>query len=174
MWGVGHRQIRQYPWPQYHSSSLGHSRSRQMAQSAVQGSASPVIGARGVFGFDLNKPLRGGWLLKQGGSHKAFKKRFFVLYPGFLIYYSSPEKYKYDVARSTLAVGRSARTVCSGRGVRCRRHHSAFFAPPSNNTASTFFPFSEPSLRHQAQGRGDPHGQIPTQGLPLRVHGARP
>ena len=142
-----------------------------MAQSAVQGSSSPAIGARGVFGFDLNKPLRGGWLLKQGGSHKAFKKRFFVLYPGFLIYYSSPDKYKYDVARSTLAVSRlqgawSALGVC------------AVVIPPSLPllplSLSHSFPSSEPSLRHQAQRRGDPHGQVPAQGLPLRVHGARP
>ena len=97
-----------------------------MAQTAsVQGSSSPVIGARGAFGFDLNKPLRGGWLLKQGGSHKAFKKRFFVLYPGFLVYYSSPDKYKYDVARGTLAVSGGPATACR-EGVCCR---SSAFAP---------------------------------------------
>lgn len=108
-----------------------------MAHSAVQGSSSPVIGARGVFGFDLNKPLRAGWLLKQGGSHKAFKKRFFVLYPGFLIYYNSPDKYKYDVARSTLAVSRRKQALL-GRG--CARNPSAFSAPPSLIT-STFSAF---------------------------------
>ena len=88
---------------------------------SLGGSSSPVIGARSVFGFDLNKPLRAGWLLKQGGSHKAFKKRFFVLYPGFLIYYNSPDKYKYDVARSTLAVSwREHAAGVAGEGVCCR------------------------------------------------------
>lgn len=109
-----------------------------MAQSAIQGSSSPVVGARGAFGFDLTKPLRGGWLLKQGGSHKAFKKRFFVLYPGFLIYYNSPDKYKYDVARSTLAVSCRERLSAGGGCVLCR--NPSAFAPPSL-IASTFSSF---------------------------------
>ena len=54
------------------------------------------------FGFDLKRPVRRGYLLKQGGTHKAFKNRYFVLYPGFLVYYNSEDKYVFDVARGTL------------------------------------------------------------------------
>lgn len=157
--GRGQTTDKAIPFGPQHHSRLGVIRqnaSRQMAQSAVQGSSSPVIGARGVFGFDLNKPLRGGWLLKQGGSHKAFKKRFFVLYPGFLIYYSSPDKYKYDVARNTLAVSRLQRAWSALEGV------CAVIIPPSLPllllSLPHSFPSSEPSLCHQAQGCGDPHG----------------
>ena len=56
------------------------------------------------FGFDLKRPVRRGYLLKQGGTHKAFKNRYFVLYPGFLVYYNSEDKYVFDVARGTLGV----------------------------------------------------------------------
>lgn len=142
-----------------------------MAQSAIQGSSSPVIGARGVFGFDLTKPLRGGWLLKQGGSHKAFKKRFFVLYPGFLIYYSSPDKYKYDVARSTLAV--SCPSGCPPAEGVC----SVAILPPSPLLLLSLphsLPSSESSLCHQAQRRRNPYRQVPTEGLSLRLHCVRP
>lgn len=67
------------------------------------GSDSPVIGRAHHFGFDLKHPKRTGWLLKQGGGHKAFKNRFFVLYKGFLVYYPSEEKFRQDVSRQTLA-----------------------------------------------------------------------
>ncbi len=51
------------------------------------------------FAFDLSKPIKRGVLLKQGALHKAFRSRFFVLYPGFLVYYDSESKWKLDVTR---------------------------------------------------------------------------
>ena len=62
-------------------------------------------GRRSTFAFDLSKPLKKGTLLKQGALHKAFKHRFFVLYPGFLVYYDDATKWKLDMTRGeTLGV----------------------------------------------------------------------
>jgi len=55
--------------------------------------------SRGGLNFDLSKPIKHGRLLKQGALHKAFKHRFFVLYPGFLVYYEEQTKWKLDVTR---------------------------------------------------------------------------
>ena len=61
---------------------------------------------KATFGFDLSKPSKKAVLLKQGQFHKAFKYRFFVLYPGFLVYYEDEHKWKCDIARGeTLGVG---------------------------------------------------------------------
>ena len=58
-----------------------------------------------VFAFDLQKPLFKGNLLKQGEFHRAFKDRFFVLYPGFLVYYDAITTWQYDLQRGeTLGV----------------------------------------------------------------------
>lgn len=54
---------------------------------------------RGTFGFDLSRPKKKGMLSKQGQYHRAFKTRFFVLYPGFLVYYSEETRWKLDVTR---------------------------------------------------------------------------
>ena len=57
------------------------------------------------FAFNLNKPIMTGRMLKQGGLHKAFKERFFILYPGFLVYYDAETTWKYDLQRGeTLGV----------------------------------------------------------------------
>lgn len=57
------------------------------------------------FAFNLRKPIFTGPLLKQGAFHKAFKSRYFILYPGFLVYYESPERWQYDLQRGdTLGV----------------------------------------------------------------------
>ncbi len=57
------------------------------------------------FAFDLHKPLFRGNLLKQGEFHRAFKDRFFVLYPGFLVYYDTVTTWQYDLQRGeTLGV----------------------------------------------------------------------
>ena len=59
----------------------------------------------GTFAFDLSKPLRRGYLLKQGQLHKAFKSRFFVLYPGFVVYYADEQKWRFDLTKGeTLGV----------------------------------------------------------------------
>jgi hypothetical protein len=54
---------------------------------------------RGTFAFELSKPTKKGTLLKQGALHKAFKYRYFVLYPGFLVYYDSENKWRVDLAK---------------------------------------------------------------------------
>lgn len=65
-------------------------------------SASP---RRGAFAFDLSSPNKKGVLMKQGQYHKAFKHRFFVLYPGFLVYYDDETRWRLDVAKGdTLGV----------------------------------------------------------------------
>lgn len=68
--------------------------------------ASPVPQRR-KFAFDLRKPILKGTILKQGGLHRAFKQRFFILYPGFLVYYDDAQKWQYDLQRGeTLGVRR--------------------------------------------------------------------
>ncbi len=60
---------------------------------------------RGTFAFDLSKPVKKGTLLKQGSFHRAFKSREFVLYPGFLVYYDSENKWRLDLTKGeTLGV----------------------------------------------------------------------
>ena len=54
--------------------------------------------------FDYTKPELHGYLYKQGALHKAFKKRYFVLYPGYLVYYTDEAKYLADVAKGSLQV----------------------------------------------------------------------
>ena len=43
-------------------------------------------------------------MYKQGALHKAFKKRYFVLYPGDLVCYSDETKYRSDMAKGSLQV----------------------------------------------------------------------
>lgn len=60
---------------------------------------------RGTFAFELSKPSKKGMLMKQGSIHKAFKYRYFILYPGFLVYYDTETKWKVDIAKGeTLGV----------------------------------------------------------------------
>ena len=58
-----------------------------------------------VFNFSLENPLLKGVLFKKGGLNPGFKRRFFVLYPGFLVYYDDVHKWKVDIWRgNTLGV----------------------------------------------------------------------
>lgn len=54
---------------------------------------------KGGFAFDLFQPLKKGVLLKQGAVHTAFKYRFFVLYPGFFVYYEKESKWRQDLTK---------------------------------------------------------------------------
>jgi hypothetical protein len=56
------------------------------------------------FSFDETQPLKSGYLYKQGDRLKLMKKRFFVLYPNFLIYYKDLEKWQYDQTVGGLGV----------------------------------------------------------------------
>lgn len=69
------------------------------------------------FVFDLRKPIMTGTMLKQGGFHKAFKERYFVLYPGFLVYYDEQTTWHYDLQRGeTLGVSARLLAVKEVRG----------------------------------------------------------
>ncbi|XP_065889598.1 uncharacterized protein [Dysidea avara] len=59
-------------------------------------------GVRSRVLFDYTKPELHGYMYKQGGVHKAFKKRYFVLYPGYLVYYTDENKYRIDVVKGSL------------------------------------------------------------------------
>jgi hypothetical protein len=62
---------------------------------------------KGTFAFDLSHPVKKGVLLKQGAFHKAFKYRFFLVYPGFLVYYDQESKWLLDLTKGeTLGVSR--------------------------------------------------------------------
>lgn len=59
------------------------------------------------FAFDESKPLKNGYLEKQGKKLKTMKRRFFVLYPNFLVYYAAIEKWQYDLTVGGLGVSSS-------------------------------------------------------------------
>lgn len=64
-----------------------------------------MAGRKGTFAFDLSHPVKKGVLLKQGAFHKAFKYRFFLVYPGFLVYYDQESKWLLDLTKGeTLGV----------------------------------------------------------------------
>lgn len=64
-----------------------------------------ATGRKSTFAFDLSKPLKKGTLLKQGAVHRAFKYRYFVVYPAFLVYYDNESKWKLDLTKGeTLGV----------------------------------------------------------------------
>ena len=54
--------------------------------------------------FDIEKPIKIGFLLKQGKTHKSFKQRFFVLYSNFLVYYADERKWQFDKTVGNLGV----------------------------------------------------------------------
>ena len=54
------------------------------------------------FKFDLGTPLVTGTLSKQGRA-RMFNKRFFVLYPDFLVYYNDSCTWQSDVWRRSLS-----------------------------------------------------------------------
>lgn len=56
------------------------------------------------FAFDESSPLKSGYLNKQGEKLKTLKKRFFVLYPNFLIVYTEIEEWQYDQSVGGLKV----------------------------------------------------------------------
>lgn len=56
------------------------------------------------FTFDESKPIKNGFLDKQGEKLKSMKKRFFVLYPNFLVYYADIDKWQYDLTVGGLSV----------------------------------------------------------------------
>ena len=66
---------------------------------------------KGTFAFDLSHPIKKGVLLKQGAFHKAFKYRFFLVYPGFLVYYDQENRWLLDLTKGeTLGVSQTIST----------------------------------------------------------------
>ena len=49
--------------------------------------------------FDINKPIKTGYFMKQGEKHRKFKRRFFVLYHNFLVYYNEDTTWKFDCTK---------------------------------------------------------------------------
>lgn len=60
----------------------------------------------------LLKPLLTGYMFKQSHILDVFNKRFFVLYPGYLVYYVKMQDWNSDVARNTLQVSASVKRGC--------------------------------------------------------------
>lgn len=54
--------------------------------------------------FDESKPLKYGFLKKQGEKMKHLKERFYVLYPNFLVYYTDATKWQFDKTVGRLEV----------------------------------------------------------------------
>lgn len=61
--------------------------------------------------FDIEKPVKIGFLSKQGKTHKAFKQRFFVLYHNFLVYYADEKKWQFDKTVGNLGVSKLIKTI---------------------------------------------------------------
>lgn len=55
-------------------------------------------------GLDLSAPLHSGYMYKEAHTHVVFHRRFFVLFPGVLVYYEKEAEYQRDVARGSLEV----------------------------------------------------------------------
>ena len=66
-----------------------------------------VIAMTSVFRFPLDAPALTGTLLKHGEFGLQLGKKFFILYPGFLVFYDNAEKWKLDVKGDTLSVSAS-------------------------------------------------------------------
>ena len=61
--------------------------------------------------FDIEKPIKYGYLGKQGKTLKNIKERFFVVYPNYLVYYSDATKWKFDLTVGSLHVSKHSNVV---------------------------------------------------------------
>jgi len=76
------------------------------------------------FSFDVTKPIKIGFLNKQGKSGSRFKRRFFVVYPGFLVYYDEDTKWRLDYSKGdTLESRRGAIKLKGGRCSAAQAHN---------------------------------------------------
>ena len=53
---------------------------------------------------DLQTPIHKGYMYKQSSLFGAFNRRFFALYPGYLVYYENEHDFNVDTARGKLEV----------------------------------------------------------------------
>ena len=126
------------------------------------------------FGFDVTKPVKRGFLNKQGKTVQRFRNRFFVLYPGFLVYYDEETKWRRDYTRGdTLEVFFESRArvfmvlcvniyICSTVRLWVESERCKFVSAclllfsmfcQSLYLVSCFVLSSEPAWCHQAKGR---------------------
>jgi len=64
------------------------------------------------FSFDVTKPIKMGFLNKQGKSGSRFRRRFFVVYPGFLVYYDEDTKWRLDYSKGDTLEVRECEIPC--------------------------------------------------------------
>lgn len=62
----------------------------------------------------LVEPLLTGYMFKQSHVLDVFNKRFFVLYPGYLVYYVKLHDWHSDVTKNTLQVSAVLRSLLYG------------------------------------------------------------
>jgi len=60
--------------------------------------------AKKKMSFDIRKPIVCGHLYKQNTRGGLFNKRYFALYPRYLVYYAHEADYKKDKDTNTLQV----------------------------------------------------------------------
>ena len=87
----------------HYSLHLSHSRSKQAKRMLSFTEPVPA----------LMKPLLTGYMFKQSHVLDVFNKRFFVLYPGYLVYYVKMHDWNSDVAKNTLQVSAVVVFDCS-------------------------------------------------------------
>ena len=59
----------------------------------------PAVLAGLLQGIDVSRPILQGRVFKQFRSETGFNKRYFVLYPGILVYYKHERDYRSDIKR---------------------------------------------------------------------------
>lgn len=76
---------------------------------AVQGSRNRLLKRlpTRMLSSALEEPIFESYLFKQSHIFDAFNKRYFILFPGYLVYYVSEEEYKADHKQGHLAVSHS-------------------------------------------------------------------
>lgn len=130
---------------------------------------------RGTFAFDLSKPVKKAMMLKQGHFHRAFKHRFFVLYPGFLVYYSDENRWATDITKGeTLGSRLGAIKLKNGSCSVCRdppkgcKFGLIIYAPDQSNKRPTFLVNASSKEDREAWidaiNKSTPHGKSPQPG----------
>ncbi len=82
-----------------------------MSSSAAAASASKPVKKpqtahqpKTKYAFDVEKPLKNGYLKKRGRVTNKMSERFFVLYPNFLVYYDKSADWGRDKNAGNLTV----------------------------------------------------------------------
>ena len=89
------------PYPAYYYKIL-QSAKKHVAMASKKKLHAPQPQAKIKINF--KEPLKTGYLQKAGKTNTAFKRRFFVLYKNFLVYYDDETKWKRDCTVERLEV----------------------------------------------------------------------